>query len=171
MPAVLALAGPLICWHVATAVAAVAAVFGDPRFDYRLLVVGSVLPMLDAVTGGTWIMHTLTFSVALVVVVMLATIGRRELRRKLLALPIGTLLYLVFSAAWNDPGAFWWPLGGADTLGDEAVPFAARGWELTAALEVVGLVLLGWGWRRARLGDPGRRRLFVTDGHLDFVVN
>ena len=27
-------------------------VFRDPRFDYRLLIVGSVLPLLDGVTGG-----------------------------------------------------------------------------------------------------------------------
>ena len=48
-----------------------------PAFDYRLLLVGSVLPLADAVTGGVWVMHSITFSVALVVVVMVATIGRR----------------------------------------------------------------------------------------------
>lgn len=171
MPAVLAAPGPLILWHVATAVAAVAAVFGDPRFDYRLLLVGSVLPMLDAVTGGRWIMHTLMFSVALVVVVMLATIGRREVRRRWLALPIGTLLYLVFSASWNDAATFWWPAGGWSALGDQDVPFVGRPWVVTAGLEVAGLALVMWGWRRARLSEQGRREDLLREGHLDFVVN
>ncbi len=171
MPAVLAAPGPLILWHVATAVAAVAAVFGDPRFDYRLLLVGSVLPMLDAVTGGRWIMHTLMFSVALVVVVMLATIGRREVRRRWLALPIGTLLYLVFSASWNDAATFWWPAGGWSALGDQDVPFVGRPWAVTAGLEVAGLALVMWGWRRARLDDPRRREELLRKGRFDFVVN
>ena len=37
---------------VGTSIATVWFVFRDPRFDYRLLIVGSVLPLADGVTGG-----------------------------------------------------------------------------------------------------------------------
>lgn len=156
----------MILWHIATAVGAVAWVFGDPRFDFRLLVVGALVPMLDAVTGGASVMHTLVFSVALVIVVMLATIGRGALRRRLLALPIGTMLYLLFSGAWNDGDTFWWPFGGGG-LGMRSMPFVARPWSLTVLLEVAGVAAVVWGWRRAGLGDAGRRHAFVAGGRLD----
>jgi len=35
---------PVIAWFAVTAVAAVWFVFRDPRFDYRLLIVGAVVP-------------------------------------------------------------------------------------------------------------------------------
>lgn len=160
----------MILWHVSTAVAVVWFVFRDPRFDYRWLAAGSVMPMLESATGGKWIMHTLVFSVVLVMAVMLATVGRRPLRRMLLGVPIGALLYLVFSGAWNDGGTFWWPATGWE-IGDRPIPFTERGWALTLALEAVGAVLCALGWRRARLGDADRRRRLVQRGHLDFMVN
>ena len=82
-------------WFVGTAVLTVWYVFRDPRFDYRLLVVGSVLPLGDALfapgdgPGMRW-MHSLAFSVALLVVVMAVTAGRKPHRKRLLGLPIGT---------------------------------------------------------------------------------
>ena len=99
-------------WFVGTAIVTVWFVFRDPRFDYRLLVVGSVLPLVDALFGGARVMHTLVFSLALLVVVMLATVGRRPAAPLWLGLPIGTLLHLVFNGAWVDSDVFWWPFGG-----------------------------------------------------------
>ena len=64
-------------WFIGTSIAAVWFVFRDPRFDYRLLVVGAVLPLVDGLFGGARVMHTLVFSLALLAIVMLATIGRR----------------------------------------------------------------------------------------------
>ncbi|MDQ3738693.1 MAG: hypothetical protein M3337_05935 [Actinomycetota bacterium] len=155
---------------MATSVAAVWLVFRDPGFDYRWLSVGSVLPMLDSVTGGKWIMHTLAFSVVLVTFVMLGTTGRRPVRRRLLGVPIGALMYLVFSGAWNDGDTLWWPAMGWG-LGDRPIPLVERGLALTLLLEAVGAVLGVWGWRRARLGDPGRRCRLLHRGQLDFVVD
>ena len=67
----------MLFWFVGTAVLSVWFVFRDPRFDYRLLVVGSVLPaVVDGFLGGARVLHSLTFSVALRVLVMLATAGR-----------------------------------------------------------------------------------------------
>lgn len=160
----------MILWQVSTAVAAVSFVFRDPRFDYRWLAIGSVLPLLDAVTGGKWLMHTLAFSVVVVIVVMLSTIGRRRVRRTLLGLPIGALLYLVFSGAWNDAETLWWPATGWG-LGNRQLPLVERGAPLTVALEAIGAVLVVWGWRLAGLADRDRRRRLLRDGNLDFMVN
>ena len=55
----------------AGALAIVWNVFHDTAFDYRLLVVGVLLPdLLDAPFGGARLAHTLLFSVVLLVVVM-----------------------------------------------------------------------------------------------------
>ncbi len=154
----------MVLWFVGTAIVAVWFVFRDPRFDYRLLIVGSLLPLLDGITGHAWVLHTLAFSLVLLLVVMVATIGRRPLRKSLLGLPIGLLLHLVFDGAWADADLFWWPLGGG-TLADDQLPEAARGW-WDIALELVGLAILVWVWRRSDLSDRAGRRRFLADGHL-----
>ncbi len=136
-------------WFIGTAIVAVWAIFQDPRFDYRLLVVGAVVPLLDAVTGGVWVLHTLAFSLALMVAVMLTTVGRRPVRMILLGLPIGVMLHLVFDGAWTDADVFWWPLGGWG-FGGEPLPEVARGW-WNVPLEAAGIGLLVWAWRRRLL--------------------
>jgi len=67
----------MFLWFIGTAIVTVRFVFRDPAFDYRLLIVGSVLPLADIVTGGAGVLHTLVFSLVLMVVVMLSTVGRR----------------------------------------------------------------------------------------------
>jgi len=151
-------------WFIGTAVLAVWYVFRDPRFDYRLLVVGAVLPDLDQVTGGMWVLHTLVFSVALLAVVMVATTGRRATRKLLLGLPIGTFLHLVFDGAWATTKVFWWPFGGVDLSGHD-LPSVQRG-PIGIALEAAGIAMVVWIWRRSGLGDPARRRRALTTGQL-----
>jgi membrane-bound metal-dependent hydrolase YbcI (DUF457 family) len=151
-------------WFIATSVVTVRFVFRDPTFDYRLLIVGSVLPLADGVTGHAGVLHTLVFSLVLMVVVMLSTVGRRPVRKALLGLPIGVMLHLVFDAVWVDNDLFWWPLGGW-SFEDDRMPEAARGW-WDLLLELIGAALLVWVWRASRLSDPARRRRFLTDGRL-----
>ena len=154
----------MVLWFVGTAIVTVWFVFRDPRFDYRLLVVGSLLPsVVDVWFGGARVLHSLTFSVVLLAVVMLATRGRRALRRTLLGLPLGTLLHLVFTGAWTDTATFWWPFSGG--FDDAALPEADRGW-WNVVLELVGAVLVVWVVRRARLADPANRRRFWSTGEL-----
>jgi hypothetical protein len=151
-------------WFIGTAVITVWYVFRDPRFDYRLLVVGSVAPEIDALFGGMRWLHSLSFSVALLGVVMLVSIGRKQLRRLLLGLPIGMLLHLVFDGAWATTDVFWWPFSGA-SLGDEPLPSAQRGgWNVL--LEAIGLLIIVWVWRRAELAEPARRRAVLRTGRL-----
>jgi hypothetical protein len=151
-------------WFIGTAVITVWYVFRDPRFDYRLLVVGSVAPELDALFGGMRWLHSLTFSVVLLGVVMVVSIGRKQLRRLLLGLPIGMLLHLVFDGAWATTDVFWWPFTGA-SIGDEPLPSARRAW-WNVPLEAIGLLIIVWVWRRAGLADPARRRAVLRTGRL-----
>jgi hypothetical protein len=151
-------------WFIGTAVITVWYVFRDPRFDYRLLVVGSVAPELDALFGGMRWLHSLTCSVVLLGVVMVVSIGRTQLRKLLLGLPIGMLLHLVFDGAWATTEVFWWPFTGA-SIGDEPLPSAQRGW-WNVLLEAIGLLLIVWSWRCAGLADPRRRRAVLRTGRL-----
>ena len=151
-------------WFVATAVVTVWFVFRDPRFDYRLLIVGSVLPLLDGVTGGAAVFHTLAFSLVLLALIMVLTVGHRRARQ------------LLARAADRDAAASGvrWCLGGqrrcsggrsADRPSTRRLPEVARGgW--TVALELAGAVILAWVWRASNLSDPTARRLFWQQGRL-----
>lgn len=154
----------MFLWFIGTAIVTVRFVFRDATFDYRLLIVGAVLPVADVVTGGAGFLHTLAFSLLLMIVVMLSTVGRRPVRRALLGLPIGTMLHLVFDGTWMNRDLFWWPLGGV-SFADDPLPEASRGW-WALPFELVGLALLVWVWRRSHLSDPAARRRFLHDGRL-----
>ena len=155
-------------WFIGTAVLAVGFVFRDPRFDYRLLMVGSVLPLADGIFGGSRALHSITFTIVVLVVVMLATIGRRTLRRTLLGLPIGMFLHLVFDGAWNNTDVFWWPFTGWG-FDDDPLPEFDRG-VLTVVLELAGIALCAWIWRANDLSDRTRRRTFLHDGQLTLPI-
>lgn len=154
-------------WFIGTAVVAVGVVFRDPRFDYRLLIVGSVLPIADGLFGGARALHSVTFSVALLAVLMIVTAGRKPIRKTLLGLPIGMILHLVFGGAWNDTETFWWPFFGL-SFDDAPLPMVGRGW-WSLPLEAIGIAICVWLWRNNRLGDPVRRSTFFHDGRLDAV--
>jgi hypothetical protein len=134
---------------------------------------GAVLPdVVDgAVAGGPWFAHTLLLAVALLVLVMAATHGRRRLRRQFLALPIGAFLHLVLDGAWLDTRVFWWP-GRGSSFPDGGLASFERG-GLAVVLELAGLAILVWAWQRFRLGEPERRRAFLRSGRLgrDLVDN
>lgn len=154
----------MVLWFVATAVVTVYFVFGDPRFDYRFLAVGAVLPdLVDVWAGQAWVMHSLTGAVVVLGLVMLATIGRRQRRKQLLGIPIGILLHLVFDGAFAITDVFWWPFSGG--FGEHPLPVVARGW-WNLPLELIGAVLLVWMARRCGLSEPDRRRRLRELGQL-----
>jgi hypothetical protein len=154
----------MLFWFVGMAAGAVWYVFRDPRFDYRALVLGALLPDLIDLPGGQarWA-HSITFAVGVLVVVMLATFGRRPIRRSLLGLPIGVLLHLVFDGIWSSTAVFWWPFAGS--WGDVRVPSLERGW-WNVPLEVIGVVVLVWMYRRFALSRPEARHTLVRTGRL-----
>lgn len=159
----------MLFWFVGTAVVTVWFVFRDPRFDYRLLIVGSVLPaLIDAIFGGARAMHSVVVSVAVLAVVMAVTAGRKPIRRTLLGLPVGMLLHLVFTGAWTTSRVFWWPLFGVDFEGARH-PVAARGW-WNVPLELAGIGICWWIVRTAHLSDAARREQFRRTGQLSLPV-
>ncbi|HEX3622592.1 MAG TPA: hypothetical protein VHT97_09770 [Acidimicrobiales bacterium] len=155
----------MILWPTGVALGLVWLVFRDPAFDYRMVVVGALVPdVVDAPFGGARLAHTLMGSVAVLTGVMLATRGRRHLRRSLLALPIGMFAHLVADGMWARTDTFWWPFFGRSLTG--RLPALDHGVAVLVMEELVGAVLVAWCWRRFRLSDPAVRATFLRTGHL-----
>lgn len=154
-------------WFIGTAVVTVGVVFRDPRFDYRLLIVGSVLPIGDGLVGGARALHSVTVCVGLLALLMVATAGRRPVRKMLLGLPIGMILHLIFDGAWSNTEVFWWPFFGW-SFDDAPLPVVERGW-WNVPLEAIGIAICVWLWRHNGLAERARRAAFLHDGILDAV--
>ena len=154
----------MLLWFAGASFLAVWLVFRDPAIDHRLVMAGAILPdVIDGLEGGPWVLHSVLGSIVLLAVVMLGTVHRRLLRRRLIALPIGTFLHLVFDGAWTDTDSFWWPFSGG--FGDGRLPSLERGW-FALVLEVIGVAILAWAYRRFGLDDAERRRYFVRTGRI-----
>ena len=155
----------MFLWFIATSVLTIYLVFTDPRFDYRWLVIGALVPdLIDAPFGGARVMHSLVGAVGLLALAMLVSIGRRPLRKQLLAVPIGVLLHIVFDGAFTNKNVFWWPFtGGFD---DAPLPIAERSLGLNLLLELAGAVMLFWCWRAFALARRERRQLLLHTGQL-----
>ena len=153
-------------WFLGTAIASVWFVFRDPRFDYRLLCVGALLPdVIDPWFGGARAFHSVTVSIAVLLVVVVASAGRKPWRKRALAIPIGMMLHLVFDGAFSNTKVFWWPIGGLHFT-DDPLPSVARGW-FNIPLELIGIGLLIWVWRTFGLRSKTRRDRFLRTGRLD----
>lgn len=159
----------MLLWFLGGSLVIVWSVFRDPAIDYRLVMLGALLPdLVDGPLGGARVFHSVVTAVAVLTIVMLATIGRRALRRRWLALAIGVFLHLVLDFAFSDTRAFWWPFTGL-ALPDSPLPSIDRGW-WSLVLDVAGLAMLVWAYRRFGLADPERRRLFVREGRFDRAI-
>ena len=155
----------MFLWFAGGSFVAVWAVFRSPALDYRLVMVGALLPLLDLALGGPRVLHTLLAPVVALVVVMLATQRRRLLRRRWLGLPIGLFLHLVLDGVWTRAHLFWWPAFGV-TFPAGRAPELTRSAGLDLLLEVAGAAALVWVWRRFRFAEPDRRQRFVRTGQL-----
>ena len=154
-------------WFAALGFVLVALVFDSPALDYRLVMLGSVLPVVEVLAGGPWAMHTLLAPLVVMVAVMLVTRGRRLARRRWLGFPIGLFLYLVLEGSWLRADLFWWPLLGVSVDSADLPYFRPLG--ALIILELVGLAVGAWAVRRYGLADRERLRLFCTQGRLDRV--
>ncbi len=156
----------MLLWFLGAGFVAVWNVFHDPTFDHRLLALGLLLPdLIDAPLGGARALHALPTSVVVLLAIVLGTIGRRPLRRRLLAIPIGMFLHLVLDGVFNDTRAFWWPLSGL-RFSDSGLPSLERSLWLDLLLELAGAAMLWWAWRRFGLDRGDARRRLWRDGTL-----
>lgn len=154
----------MLLWYVGLSVLIVANVFRSVGVDYRLVAVGALLPLVvDLPVGHRAFGHTLVFPVAMLAVVMIATIARpRLLRRRVLCVPIGVFCGLVLSGAFGSSDTFWWPLPGTDLNAGSLLPV----WWVVVLLELVGLIACWWvvGQFDLYLAEP--RAEFVRSGRL-----
>ena len=157
----------MIFWFIGGSIVAVWVVLRDPKIDYRLVAAGALLPdIVDGVLGGARAMHTLVASGFILAAAMGGTVGNREVRKRALAVPFGTLLHLVLDSIWTWTDLFWWPFFGV-SFGGAGLPSFERPVGIVIAQEVAGiLMLVAWG-RAVGLGDPKRRQGFVRTGRLD----
>jgi len=121
----------MLFWFIGTSVASVWSVFRDPKFAYRWVIVGALVPLFSVVTV-----------VGVLTAVMLLTIGKKAVRKNFLALTIGLFLHLVFDGAFLNTKMFWWPLAGLSMNG-YALPLVERGL-LNIPFEIVGVGLILW---------------------------
>lgn len=159
----------MVIWFAATSVVLVAVVFRSPAIDYRTVVVGSLLPLVEGLLGGPRLLHSVVGAVAVLGLVMAATTGRRLLRRRLLGIPIGMMCHLVLDGSFTRTASFWWPLSGVDFSTGQIPEVAHLGASLV--LELVGVAVAVWAWRLFRLDDPEVRSRFLADGRLDLPAD
>jgi hypothetical protein len=157
----------VLLWFAGLSFVLVVAVFRDAALDERLVMGAACLPaLLDLVVGGVRLLHTLVFPIAVLTLVMLGTIGRRSLRRRLLAVPIGLFMNLVLDGMWSSTRLIMWPLAGM-SFGDEPLPTLSRSVALKIAMELVGAGALLYQVRRFDLLEPVNRERFLRQGRLD----
>jgi hypothetical protein len=154
----------VVLWFVGPSILVVWAVFRSPSADYRVVAAGSLLPLVELPFGEPRLLHSLAGAALLLAGVMLVFRGRRLVQRQLLGLPIGVLVHQVLDGAWADSHGFWWPFLGLDWSSSE-LPELGRG-GLNVLLELAGAAACWWGWRRFRLDEPDRRRLFIDTGRV-----
>ncbi len=152
-------------WYIGGSVLAVLVVFRCIGIDYRLIAVGSLIPLaIDLPWRRLGIGHTLLLTVFTLVVVMLGTIGRKRLlRRRLLCIPIGMFCGLVLSAVWRFTAIMWWP-----TLGWKFPYHGLLGpWWVVALEELAGLIAI---WIVVGMGSLYEKRYwqqFMRTGRIE----
>lgn len=155
----------MLFWFIATSVWSVWFVFRDPKFDYRLVAIAALVPdVIDGLRGAVGPMHSVVTSIAVLFVIMIATAGRKPSRQRLLAIPIGMFIHLIFDGAFSNAKTFWWPLTGI-SLSENSLLSVERGpWNLP--LEIVGVAGCIFAWRYFSLADKTRRTKFLKTGSL-----
>jgi hypothetical protein len=165
----------MLLWFAALAVGGVLLVFRDPRLDHRLVALGAVLPLpIDALisaiggqAGRTGPLHAISTHIVLLGLSMAATVGRKPIRKRALALVIGGFGHLVLDGAWADSKSFGWPIGGFGWSG--RLQFLERGLIVNVAMELVGAGVGLLLYRRCRLDRPQQRSAFVSRGSLELL--
>ena len=156
-------------WFIATSIWSVWFVFRDPKFDYRLLAIAALIPdladgLLRAFGMTQSVMHSVVTSIAVLFAIMIATAGRRPIRQRLLAIPIGLFMHLIYDGAFAATKTFWWPLTGT-VVDDKSLPSIERGL-VNLPLELFGIIACIVAWRYFSLFDTHRRQTFLKTGSL-----
>lgn len=170
----------MLFWHLGITAAIIFATIGRRRVDYRVVLLGAILPdLIDKPVGRIFfeeelqssrlVGHTLLFSFGLLLVVMLAMRGAAA--RRWFILPIACLIHLGLDSMWNYPITLFWPVFG----GFPPEPMEGYWWAvLTRPLkypleglkEVAGLIALVYLYLGNGLSDAVARKAFLKTGEL-----
>ena len=169
----------MILWHAGLTMLIVWFVMrGNPRVDYRIVAVASLLPdIVDKPLGriflkarydsGRLFGHTLLLNVAFFCVLFFM---RGRAKRTFVLVPISSLLHLAEDGMWSSPRIFWWPLFGT-SFPKDPVPGGAAGFLVptTAHLvqEGIGLAVIAWLLASHGLLNRDGIRAFLRTGHLE----
>ncbi|MDP6965330.1 MAG: hypothetical protein QGI12_05305 [Acidimicrobiales bacterium] len=156
----------MFLWFCVTSVLGIAVIFRSPFLDYRLLALGALLPLVETMLGFQWLFHTLFFGVLVLSSIMLLGRGNRKIQQKLLPLPIGLLTHLVLDGTWTETEIFWWPVTGRDLLGTEVSRLEFSFLPTGMILEILGVIITLWAWRKFELNKQVNLKAFLKNGHL-----
>lgn len=171
----------MIFWHLGVTAALILVTMGVRRIDYRVVLLGALLPDLvdkllgrvlfaDELQTGRLVGHTLLFVVVLLLGIQIGLRGQAA--RRWFILPIAALIHLALDGMWNDPLVLFWPLFSTtfpvdliDGFWLEALlrPFTEP---RVAIMELVGLGLLLFIARAFGLQERARLKEFLRTGRL-----
>ena len=171
----------MIFWHVGLTMVIVWFVMrGNPRVDYRIVAVASLLPdLVDKPIGkilfrerydsGRIYAHTLIVNVALFCVLFFM---RGRIKRTFVLVPISSLMHIAEDGIWSSPRLFWWPLFGASFERDPSGRSLLEYFDplrdpTTVWQEAVGLVLIAWLLGSHGLLNRDGLRSFLRTGRLE----
>ena len=130
----------MLLWFIGGGFTIVWFVFHDRALPALTLTVGVLAPDVIDGVAGRLVTHSVVIAVGVMIVAMLATIGRRQQRKRLLMVPFGMMLHLVLDGVFSSTDVFWWPLTGAGS-DHRSLPSLDRPWWMIVAMELLGL----WG--------------------------
>jgi hypothetical protein len=146
----------MLLWFIGGVLAVVWNVFHDVTIDYRFLVAGVLLPDVADIVTRRLLAHSIVTAVGALAIVMLATWGRRPIRKKLVMVPFGMLVHLVLDGAFNRTKVFWWPVTGGAAVRARVLSLDRPVW-MIVLMELAGAAMIVWVWptiMRTRNPEP-----------------
>lgn len=171
----------MLFWHLGLTSMLIFLTLGVRRIDYRVVLLGSILPdLIDKPVGRIFFEeefqasrlfgHTLLFVTVLLLCIQLFLRGRAA--RRWFILPIAALVHLALDAMWNHPVTLFWPFFSTTFPPDPVDHYwlevlrnlVTNPWEV--ARELAGLGALVYLFMAFELRDRGRLREFLKEGKL-----
>ena len=165
-------------WYLGAGCVLLLLTLGPRRIDYRLALLGLVLPLVDVVVrilafphsrlGVHLYLHTFLFALVLALVVM--TLLRGATARRWFVVPMAVVIHLLLAGMLGDPVGLFWPLLGSHFAQlPDGVRLASRVLPLSGVdivKEVLGLAALVYIAFAFGLDKPPARKAFLRSGTL-----
>lgn len=172
----------MLFWHLGITAVVIFFTLGKRRIDYRVVLLGAVLPdLIDKPIGRLMFEstfetsrlfgHTLLFVLVAMFAVQLFLRG--DTARRWFILSIAALIHLALDAMWNDPVTLFWPLFGTEfpkqPVQNYWLEVLLRPWShpVEALKEIAGLVSLAYFAYGYGLFKKDRFKAFVRTGKLE----